>query len=172
MPNPQFVALTVSRPYHARITPVSCPCFIRAVRVMFVLYPHCIRAVRVMSVCRPCQIRLHPCCIRFTTVLYPWALSVSRPYHVIRYLWWNCHQVNFTGPYWWLISIGSDNGWVSPGNKSLIEQIWPRYISLHDVIMPHWVNLYTPRTWSDERISRYFSRYYMMWILYHRIETK
>ena len=34
---------------------------------------------------------------------------------------WNCHQVNFPGPYWWLVNIGSGNGLVLSGNRLLPE---------------------------------------------------
>ena len=54
---------------------------------MFVSYPHCIRAVHVISVCHLCQIRLHPCCICVTTVLYPWVLSVSCPAVNLAVIW-------------------------------------------------------------------------------------
>ena len=39
----------------------------------------------------------------------------------LRYLLWNCSQMNITEPHWWWINIGSDNGLVPSGNKPIHE---------------------------------------------------
>ena len=41
----------------------------------------------------------------------------------LRYLLWNCPQMNATRPYWWYVNIGSGNGLVPPGNKPLPESM-------------------------------------------------
>ena len=38
----------------------------------------------------------------------------------VRYPLWNCSHVNGTGTHWWIVKIGSGNGLVPSGNKSLI----------------------------------------------------
>ena len=35
--------------------------------------------------------------------------------------YWNCHQMNVTGSYWWQVNIGSGNGLVPDGTKPLPE---------------------------------------------------
>ena len=48
----------------------------------------------------------------------------------LRYLLWNCPQMNAPRPYWWWVNIGSDNGLVPSGNKPLPEPILTQiYIS-------------------------------------------
>ena len=39
----------------------------------------------------------------------------------LRYLMWNCPQMNFTGLHWWSVNIGSGNGLVLSGSKPLPE---------------------------------------------------
>ena len=39
----------------------------------------------------------------------------------LEYFIWNCLQVNVTGPPWWLVNIGSDNGLVPSGIKPLFQ---------------------------------------------------
>ena len=48
---------------------------------------------------------LHKYC-NFQTKLSEWWL---------RYISWNCHQMNVIGPCWWLVNIGSGNGLVPSG---------------------------------------------------------
>ena len=38
----------------------------------------------------------------------------------VRYPLWNCSHVNGTGTHWWIVKMGSGNGLVPSGNKSLI----------------------------------------------------
>ena len=39
----------------------------------------------------------------------------------LRYLLWNCHQININGSHWWQVNIGSGNGLVPPCNEPLPE---------------------------------------------------
>ena len=46
---------------------------------------------------------------------------ISMIYH--EHFLWNCPQMNFRRPPWWLVNIGSGNGLVPPGNKPLPEPL-------------------------------------------------
>ena len=52
----------------------------------------------------------------------------------LRYLLWNCRQLNVTGPYWWLVNIGSGNGLVPSGNKPLPESLLTQ---IYDALWRH-----------------------------------
>ena len=63
-------------------------------------------------------------------LISPWEISISFQEGNLqvtfsewwlRYLWWNCPQMNVTRPYWWWVNIGSGNGLVPSGNKPLPE---------------------------------------------------
>ena len=47
----------------------------------------------------------------------------------LKYLSWNCHQMNVTGPYWWSVNTGLANGLVLSGSKPLPE---PMLTLFHD----------------------------------------
>ena len=49
-----------------------------------------------------------------------WPMGDLKEIIWLKYLSWNCHQMNFIGPYWWWVIIGSDNGLVLSGQKSAI----------------------------------------------------
>ena len=40
-----------------------------------------------------------------------------------RYRFWNCPQMNITGPFWWWVNIGSGIGLVPSGNQPLPESM-------------------------------------------------
>ena len=48
----------------------------------------------------------------------------------LRYILWNCPQMNVTEPCWWEVTIGSGNGLVSSGNTPLpkLTQIYQSHI--------------------------------------------
>ena len=50
-------------------------------------------------------------------------------------VWWNCPQMQITGPHWWWVNTGSGNGLVPSDNKSLAEPImwWQQAISWFNV---------------------------------------
>ena len=49
--------------------------------------------------------------------------------------------MNATGPYWWLINIGSRNGLVPSGDKPLPEPVLTKSPTANGVTMPQWVNV-------------------------------
>ena len=52
----------------------------------------------------------------------------------LRYLLQNCTQMNATGPYWLQVNIGSGDGLVPSGNKSLPE---PMLTQIYAAIWRH-----------------------------------
>ena len=59
----------------------------------------------------------------------------------LRYLLWNCPQMNVARPYWWEVNIGSDNGLVPSGNKPLPESMLTQIYVANSVTRPQRVNL-------------------------------
>ena len=56
---------------------------------------------------------------------------------------WNSSHVNATEDIWWQVNIGSGNGLLPSGSKSLsgpISHCWPRSMSPHGANMPQCVN--------------------------------
>ena len=49
--------------------------------------------------------------------------------------WWDCPQNNVIGHNWWWVNIGSGNGLLSSGNKSLPEPILTEF---YGAIWRHW----------------------------------
>ena len=56
----------------------------------------------------------------------------------LRHLLWNCPHKNVIGLHWWLVNIGSGNGLVPSGNKSLTE---PMLTQISVAIWRHWATM-------------------------------
>ena len=54
-----------------------------------------------------------------------------------RHHWWNCPQVDVTGPHCLLVNIGLGNGLVQSGNKPLPEPILTKTIWRHNATMSY-----------------------------------
>ena len=57
----------------------------------------------------------------------------------LKYLLWNCFQVNATTPHWSLVNIGSGNGLVPSGSKPFLSQYWRRSLSPYKITGSQWV---------------------------------
>ena len=59
----------------------------------------------------------------------------------LSYLPWNYPQMNVTGPFWWLVNIGSGNGLVLSGNKPLPEPMLTQIYVTIGITRPQWVKI-------------------------------
>ena len=73
-------------------------------------------------------------------------LLLSKLTSVIEYVLTTSCEISLNGipPKWWLVSIGSGNGLVSSGNKSLPEPMWTRSMLPYSVTRPKRVNSWRP----------------------------